>query len=122
MIGDRYVQILPALDSHDRRHGNTKLLQFDLDLLVMRVERRIVKIGGTMAKIDHDQRDGQRQFQLVRSLDQPGQVMGLVAILLDQTAVLQRALLLHRHPRLQRHKIARQNKTVVDQPGHNNGR
>ena len=82
------------------------------------VQRGVVQAGAHVAEADDVQRDRQRQLQLGRGLDQAGEVARLVDVLLDQAPVLVGAVLLERHPRLERVEAARELEPVVGEPGH----
>ena len=128
VVGHGHVQVLAAVDGRDRRHRDAALLQLKLDLLVELVQRGVVRPArhprpprrppAHVAEADDVQLRRQRLLELGRGRDQALEVPGLVDVLLDHARELLRAVLLERHPHLERVEPARELEPEVREPRH----
>src|SRR5208337_5450471 len=116
MIIYRRAQAMLAMNCRIGDGGDAFLLQYEHDLDVESLERRAPHVAGTIA-VTHDvdvcRRD---QFEEGLGPDQSGKIASLRDVLVDQAAEFFGAVLLERHPDLERPEPARSLQAVVEQP------
>src|SRR5208337_3309250 len=107
VIGDRRAQAVLPVHRRVGYGGKSLLLQSQHYLGVERFQRGAIEAGGPVAEADNIDVRRRDQFEIRLGLDPRAQRVRVIDVLVDQPAELFGAVLLERHPDLERPESAR---------------